>query len=317
MVDPDPQPQDGISVVDTQYVRPGMNASFLIVEGGRAAFVDVGTAHSVPVLLAALEEKGLGVADVDYLFLTHVHLDHAGGAGQLIRHFPAARAVLHPRGARHMIDPGKLIESAKTVYGEQQFERLYGEIRPIPAERILTVEDGETLEIAGRPLEFLHTEGHARHHFCMVDEKSASVFTGDTFGVSYRELTGSQGEFIYASTPLPQFDPAAAHDSIDRIAGFDPQVCYLTHYGPVFDVQRLATDLHESLDGFVSIARQWQDHPQRYDRMCNSMFDLLHARLSAQRVTIDPVQLRALLDKDIEINVQGLEFWLERESRQG
>jgi glyoxylase-like metal-dependent hydrolase (beta-lactamase superfamily II) len=271
----------------------------------------------VPYLLAALDEKGLGVAEVDYLFLTHVHLDHTGGAGQLMRHFPAARAVLHPSGARHMIDPAKLVESAKTVFGEQQFQRLFGEIRPVPAERVLTVEDGETLEFAGRPLEFLHTAGHARHHFCMVDEKSSSIFTGDTFGLSYRELAGSQGEFIYASTPLPQFDPAAAHHSIDRIAGFDPKACYLTHYGPVFDVHRLAGDLHESLDRFVSIARQWYDHPERHDRMCNAMFDFLSDRLSAQRVTIDPVQLRALLEKDIEINVQGLEFWLERESRQG
>jgi hypothetical protein len=139
---------DGITAVDTEYVRPGLDASHLVVQDGRAAFVDTGTSHSVPLLLATLQAKGVEPGEVDWVFVTHVHLDHAGGAGVLMSALPNATAVLHPRGARHMAEPGRLIEGSKAVYGDDAFDRLYGEIRPIPAERIRTVEDGDRLSLA-------------------------------------------------------------------------------------------------------------------------------------------------------------------------
>ncbi|HEU5398586.1 MAG TPA: MBL fold metallo-hydrolase, partial [Gammaproteobacteria bacterium] len=127
----------GITAVDTDYVRPRLDASHLIVRGGRAAFVDTGTTHSVPRLMAALESKEVAPADVDYVFLTHVHLDHAGGAGELMRHLPKAKVLVHPRGAAHVVDPAKLIAGTKAVYGETEFTRLYGEIPPIAQERVI------------------------------------------------------------------------------------------------------------------------------------------------------------------------------------
>src|ERR1700761_1510891 len=139
--------EHGISAIDTDYVRPRLDASHLIVRDGRAAFVDTGTTHSVPRLLEALVQAGLAPGQVDYVFLTHIHLDHAGGAGELMKHLPNAKVVVHPRGAGHMVHPEKLIEGTKAVYGEEEFRRLYGEIPGIPAERVIQATDGMKLKL--------------------------------------------------------------------------------------------------------------------------------------------------------------------------
>ncbi|HEX7062657.1 MAG TPA: MBL fold metallo-hydrolase, partial [Woeseiaceae bacterium] len=229
---------DGITAIDTEYVRPLLDASHLIVDGGRAAFVDTGTNQSVPLLLAVLGLEGVEPADVDYVFLTHVHLDHAGGAGELLRRLPRAQAVLHPRGARHMIDPEKLVSGSIAVYGEARFRELYGEIRPIPEERVTIANDGQRFALGGRELTCLHTEGHARHHYCLWDPASRGVFTGDSFGISYREFDTARGPFIFPTTTPVQFDPEKAHEAIDRIMSFAPERVYLTHYSEVRDLPR-------------------------------------------------------------------------------
>jgi glyoxylase-like metal-dependent hydrolase (beta-lactamase superfamily II) len=185
----------GISAVDAEYLYPGHAAAHIIVESGRAAFVDVGTNASVPYLLSALAELGIEREAVDYVLLTHVHLDHAGGAGALMRELPHAVAVLHPRGAPHMIDPTRLIAGSRAVYGER-LEALYGTLLPIPAERVRVVEDGERLTLGGRTLELIHVPGHALHHYAVIDEAHASIFAGDTFGISYRALDNEHGAFI-------------------------------------------------------------------------------------------------------------------------
>src|SRR5262249_22057029 len=153
----------GISAVDAEYLYPGHAAAHIIVDAERAAFVDVGTNSSVPYLLAALAELGVAREAVDYLLLTHVHLDHAGGAGLLMRELPNAVAVLHPRGAPHMIDPAKIIAGAQAVYGEARFKHLYGQLLPIPPERVHVAADGERLRLGSRTLQLIHTAGHARH----------------------------------------------------------------------------------------------------------------------------------------------------------
>src|SRR5215469_11391196 len=159
----------GIFAIDAEYLYAGHAAAHLIVDSGRAAFVDVGTNDSVPYLLAALDELGIPRAAVDYVLLTHVHLDHAGGAGRLMRELPGARAVLHPRGAPHMLDPSKLIAGSRAVYGPERFARLYGELLPIPRERMLVTTDGQRVPLGNRTLELIHTPGHALHHQSVVD----------------------------------------------------------------------------------------------------------------------------------------------------
>ena len=306
---------DQITAIDTGVLRPRFDASHLLRTGDHAAFVDTGTNASTPRLLAALEAKGVDPARVDYVLLTHVHLDHAGGAGSLMRALPNAMAILHPRGAPHMIDPGKLIAGSIAVYGEAEFRRTYGDIIPIPAERIRTVADGERIRLGDRTLEFLHTPGHALHHYCILDRDARAIFSGDTFGVSYREFDTPGGEFIFPTTTPVQFDPVAAHASIERLMSHAPDAIYLTHYSRVRNLDRLARDMHECLDGFVRLAEDCADAEQRTQSMRLRMAELLNARLDAHGFPRDERVRRALLDADIALNVHGLEVWLHRRGR--
>lgn len=301
----------GVTAVDTEYVRPLLDASHLIIDGGRAAFVDTGVNDSVELLLAALEEREVDAADVDYVFLTHVHLDHAGGAGLLMEQLPNARAVLHPRGAPHMIDPAKLVKGSEAVYGRERVAEMYGEIRAIPAQRVVVAEDGEEFAFGGRTVRCLYTEGHARHHYCLVDPASAGVFTGDSFGISYRELDTAAGEFIFPTTTPVHFDPVEAHKAIDRIMSLEPSRLYLTHYSLVTDLPRLAEDMHRRIDDFVDIAERHAGDADRTASMRAGMFRYLRDRLAEHGYRSDEERLHALLDVDVALNTMGLEHWLD------
>ena len=175
---------DGISAIDSVYDRRLQTAIHLLVEKDRAAIIDTGTANAVPYVLAALEGRGIAPEQVDYVFLTHVHLDHAGGAGQLMARFPNARLTAHPRGARHMVDPSRLLAATIAIYGVEEMRRSYGEILPVPAERVIETPEGAVLELAGRELLFLDAPGHARHHVVIRDSRTGHFFAGDTFGLS-------------------------------------------------------------------------------------------------------------------------------------
>jgi glyoxylase-like metal-dependent hydrolase (beta-lactamase superfamily II) len=302
----------GISAIDTGFFRPQFDASHLIVENGRAAFVDTGTNYSVPRLLDALRDKQLGVEAVDYVILTHVHLDHAGGAGLLMRELPNARAVIHPRGVRHMVDPSALIAGATAVYGAEEIRRSYGELVPIPAGRIDTAGDGHVIDLAGRRLRCLDTPGHARHHICIHDERSQAFFTGDTFGLSYREFDTGKGAFILPTSTPVQFEPEALHASIDRMLGFEPRQMFLTHYSRVTDVERLADDLHVQIDAMAAIARARAAVPDRHAGIADDLAGMFIGRARAHGCTFGAERVRELLAMDIELNTQGLEVWLER-----
>lgn len=307
----------GVTAVDTEYVRPGLDASHLLVHRGHAAFVDTGTTHSVPLLLAALEKKGLEPGQVDWVFVTHVHLDHAGGAGALMAALPNATAVLHPRGARHMVDPGRLIEGSKAVYGEEAFNSLYGEIRPIPAERIRTVDDGDRLALAGREFEFIHAEGHARHHYCIMDPAASAIFTGDCFGISYRELDTPAGPFIFPTTTPVQFDPEAAHETIRRLLSYRPEQVFLTHFSGVPEPEALAPQLHRDLDEYVKIAEARRDDENPQASIRAALRDWTFARLDEHGFEPDPELRDEILRMDLALNAQGLAVWLAATAQGG
>ena len=308
--------EHGITAIDTDYVRPLLDASHLMVRGGRAAFVDTGTTRSVPNLMRALRAKNLDPGDVDYVFLTHVHLDHAGGAGELMKHLPNAKALVHPRGAAHLVNPDKLIAGTKLVYGDKKFAELYGEIPPIAAQRVVEVQDNACFKINGSELLCIHTPGHALHHYCIVDSDSRSVFTGDSFGISYRIFDSGKGAFIFPATTPTHFDPSQAHASLDRIMGFEPQACFLTHYSRVIDVQRLAHDMHSHLDKFVEIARDCAGRgEQRRSCMRKSMYAYLAEQVHAHGCTLDQQSVDTWLEMDVELNAQGLDVWLDRMQR--
>ncbi|HSD71104.1 MAG TPA: MBL fold metallo-hydrolase, partial [Woeseiaceae bacterium] len=268
--------------------------------------------HSVPFLVDALHRADIDLSEVDFVFLTHVHLDHAGGAGLLMRQLPNAKAVLHPRGAPHMIDPSRLIKGSQAVYGEDAYQDMYGEILPVDADRLLVVDDGQVLELEGRPLQCIFTEGHARHHYCLADPASRGVFTGDSFGISYRELDTVNGEFIYPTTTPVHFDPPAAHKAIDRIMAEQPRQLFLTHYSRVTDIERLAGDMHRRIDDFVALALRHATDSDRCAAMHRSMFRYLREQLQSHGFDGDEDRLHAIIDVDIELNTMGLEHWLDQ-----
>ena len=305
----------GITAIDTGFVRPSFDASHLLVEGGRAAFVDVGTGFSVPGLLAVLEAKGLPPEAVDHVILTHVHLDHAGGAGQMMRALPAARLVVHPRGARHMVDPSKLWEGASAVYGEEAMRRNYGELVPVDPGRVVEAPDGLTLELGGRPLVFLDTPGHARHHLCVWDEASRSMFTGDTFGLSYRELASGRGAFILPTTTPVQFEPDALLRSLDRLLGYLPAAMLLTHYSRVTEIGRLDADLRRQIGELVALGKAEDGRRDRAARLRKGVEALFLGWVAEHGTPLPADRVRELLALDIELNAQGLESWLDRDRR--
>ena len=187
---------------------------------------------------------------------------------------------------------------------------MYGEILPIDTARIVVADDDDTFTFGGREVRVLHTKGHALHHYCLHDPSSGGVFTGDRFGISYREFDTDRGEFIYPTTTPPHFDPDEAHKAIDRIMGLAPSRLYLTHYSRVDDVERLAGDMHESIDGFVAIAKKHRDDERRSEAMQASMAEYLAARIVAHGYTGDDETLRDLIHWDVVLNSQGLDAWL-------
>lgn len=308
------QNQNGIHTIDTGFHRPGFDAAYLLVEHGRGAFIDCATNHSRPRLLQTLRQAELKPADVDWLILTHVHLDHAGGAGELMAELPNARLLVHPRGARHMIDPSKLWAGAMAVYGEEEMLRSYGELKPVPAERVVEAPDDTTVDLAGRTLRTLETPGHAKHHNAILDEQSGNIFSGDVFGASYRELDSDRGAFVIPTTAPVDFDPEAFHGSIQRLVDLEPPAIHLTHFSAVTDIQRLADDLHRRIDGMVEIAQRHAEDNDRHAALVESLEQYYCQLAQAHGAPVSAEQCRQLLATDCELNAQGLGVWLDRQS---
>ncbi len=301
----------GVVAVDSGYHRRNMAACYLLEAGDAVAVVETGTNDSVPRLLRVLEQRGRSPEDVRYVIVTHVHLDHAGGAGSLMQACPNATFLVHPRGARHMIDPSKLEASVRQVYGDEVFNRDYGTLVPIPESRTRVVEDGEVIELGDRPLLFRDTPGHARHHFCIWDEATRGWFTGDTFGLSYRELDTARGPFIFPTTTPIQFDPGALKRSIERLMDKRPDWMYLTHFGRVGDTARLAGELLERVDELVAIAEHYSDAEARGKVIAAAMLDGLEDGARAHGVAMSSEAFREVVWQDVQLNTQGLEFWLD------
>ena len=307
---------EGVYAIDTGFHRPRFDAAWLVVHGGRAAFVDTGTNHALPRLLAALDALGVARDAVDWIIPTHVHLDHAGGVGALARELPAACVVAHPRAAPHLIDPSKIVAGATAVYGEAEVRRSYGEVVPVPAGRVRTSADGSTVSLAGRVLEFADTPGHARHHHCVWDEASRGWFSGDTFGLSYPELASAgAGAWLLPTTTPVQFEPDAMRASIERLIARAPRHVYLTHYGRVDDVARRGGQLLALLDAMVALGSGLRGAPDRDAALREGLRRLYADRLAAHGCTLPAAERDALLALDVELNAQGMAIWLDREAR--
>ncbi|MBS1174624.1 MAG: Beta-lactamase-like protein [Burkholderiaceae bacterium] len=306
---------NGIYCIDTGYARPQLAAMYLIVENGRAAFVDTGSNDSIPNALEALAQLGLSVDAVDYVILTHIHLDHAGGAGLMMQKFPNAKLVVHPRGARHMAEPSKLIAGVTAVYGAEYVTKMYGEILPIAAERIIEAADKTTISLNGRELLCIDTPGHARHHICIIDQKIQGIFTGDMFGLSYRELDTDGRAFIFPTTTPTQFDPDEMRASIARLLSYQPTAMYLTHFGKITDLVKLSEDLLRHISALTQAALFVQtlnlDHNARHTRIKEAMQAYLLMQVRMFGCTLTDSQLIEIFATDIELNTQGMGVWLD------
>ena len=297
---------NGVYTIDSGYLRPGFDAIHLIEDGGEVALVDTGTKDSVPRVLAALDQLGLERRQVSHVILTHIHLDHAGGAGLLMQELPEAICLVDPRGERHMLDPSKLEAGARAVYGDAVFDEHYGSLVPVPSERLRSVADGETLMLGRRRLAFHHTEGHAKHHISIQDAAHGAVFAGDSFGVSYPALDTDSGPFVFPTTTPVHFDPDAAHESVDRIAAMATEAVYLTHYSRRESVSMMAEQLHRDLDSFAAITDAMSGDEQA---IADEMRRYLEARMDAHGVPGDIHLRETWVALDVKLNAQGLAHW--------
>ena len=305
----------GVNVIDSGYVREHVAGCYLMEAGSEVAFIEVGTNSSTPRLMKVLDKRGWKPADVRYVIVTHVHLDHAGGAGSLMQLLPNATLLVHPYGARHMIDPAKLEAGSRMVYGDDLYEKTHGKLIPVAKERVQIMEDGDVVRLGNRQLRFMDTPGHARHHFCVHDDLTNGWFTGDTFGLSYREFDTQNGAFVFPTTTPVQFDPEALKASVRKLVVDRPECMYLTHYGRVDDVQRLARNMIDGVDVMVEIAERYKDDELRRQKIEAALNEWLLKGLREHGVSLTEDRCLQLIRPDVVLNTQGMEFWLEHRDR--
>jgi glyoxylase-like metal-dependent hydrolase (beta-lactamase superfamily II) len=287
-------------------VTPQFTACYLRVAGDECAFVEAHTSLALPKLLRALETQGKRPEDVRWVVVTHAHLDHAAGASALLEACPHATLLAHPRAARHLVEPSKLIRSATAVYGEERFRTLYGTIAPIPKERVRALEDGESFELGGAKLTVFHTSGHANHHFVVDDPVLETVYTGDTFGLVYPALQ-KHGRFAIPSTSPTGFDAEQARKSLERVLALGERFVAPTHFDAYADAEAIAAQLVR----FIDRADAWVEEAARGGESVAEMTTRL-ARAWEQAIVEEAPAFgeaeKKLLALDVELNAQGLAF---------
>ncbi len=299
---------NGVYCVDALYIRPDLAAFYLVRESDEVAIIDTGTTRSIPNLLAMLTDLGIEHGQIKYVVPTHVHLDHAGGAGQMMELFDQASLIIHPRGARHMIDPRKLVDASIAIYGEARFRELYGEIKAVPEHRVIIANDGDCHYLEKRELVFIDTPGHARHHFCVYDRLSNGIFTGDTFGVAYAGTRQHPRGLIPSSTPV-QFDPLVLPATLDRLIGLEPDFVYLAHFAELSNPGERVADLKRWIDDYVSICEQVRPEDAAGEKVLEKrLTDLIIPQIASGN-DLTGEQVLKLLHHDIQLNAQGLAIW--------
>ncbi|AST07263.1 MBL fold metallo-hydrolase [Anoxybacillus flavithermus] len=308
----------GISLIDLYDLQTAQRTGAYVFHEEEVTIIETSASPSIPHLLKGLEELSIDLKDVKNIIVTHIHLDHAGGAGVLLKHCPNARVFVHPKGMRHLADPSRLIEGAKAVYGEK-FDALFDPIVPIPEDRLVIKEDGETLQIGeDRTLTFLHTPGHANHHFSIYDEKSNGIFTGDTAGVFYPQLLSYDVELYLPSTSPNQFDPEAMQASIKRFMALRLERIYFGHFGMSTHVQTVWDQLHYWLPIFVQIGHDIVDKQkdksftEKTEAVFQLLFDNVQTFLRKQQVP-DNADVYKVLQLDLQVCAMGLVDYMEKQ----
>jgi hydroxyacylglutathione hydrolase len=306
---------NGIIAIDANYIRPRLASIHMVVEGDRVTIIDTGVNATVPAVLETLRQHQLTPEQVSHVILTHIHLDHAGGTGALMLHLPNARLVVHPRGSRHMVDPTKLIAGTIAVYGQEKTARIYGDIQAVDEGRIIEAKHGDIIRLGDRELLLLDTPGHALHHICIVDRNTGHIFSGDTFGLSYRELDNNGRQFMFATTTPVHFDPQALLASIDLLCSYQPGAIYLTHFSQVRQIANLAADLKTCLAAHIDIAEAARGSGQlRIEQIKSDLGEWVRRTSAQQHWGLQGAAAEKFLTMDIDLNAQGLNVWQDRVS---
>lgn len=324
---------DGVYLVETHYLgQEGIASCYVIEDNGQLAIVETNTNHTVPFLLEAVKALGFEPGQVKYVILSHIHLDHAGGAGLLMQRLANAQLVVHARGRKHMIDPEKLIEGVKAVYGEEKYRELYGEILPIDKSRVLAVSwspngnadgnpglsgtDANTLVLGNRVLELIDSPGHAKHHMFVFDRKTRVVFSGDAFGISYPRFTYGHFRMAFPSTSPVQFDPAEALNTYRKIMDLEPSRVLLTHYGSIEDVVGAHDQLKEWIDFSVTTASKRYGEGYREKQLYTILYRDIEERFDrvfrAARGSGPTSEEKEFLFLDADLNAQGLAHYVNK-----
>lgn len=301
---------DSIVTIDCHYGGQGYASAFLIVEGGRAAFVDTNTAHALPYLLGALDAAGIARDAVEYIIVTHIHLDHAGGAAPLMNACPNATLICHPRAARHMANPTRLVAAVKDIYGDDMFEKLYGKIEPIDAARIRSVVDDETMTFGSRTWMFLHTLGHATHHICIHDSSTNAVFTGDSFGLYYDWMTADpKRPFVMCLSTPTEFDAPEARLTVERLLALNAERAYVGHFGELSGMREAAPMLLYSIDAFDKIQHEASATNLDGEKLlafCQARVERVAWEVCERCGVIPEPRHRTRIAGDVLINARGL-----------
>ena len=281
-----------------------------LIRGERPCLVETGTAPSAPVVRDALAGLGVGPADLATIVVTHIHLDHAGGTGDLAGMFPGAQVVVHERGARHLADPGRLMSSARAAWGDE-LDQLFGTLAPTPAERIRAVDQSGTIDLGGgRRLDSHYAPGHARHHIALIDSVSGDLYVGDAAGV-YIPDTGD----LRPATPPPDFDLDTALASLRTFAALRPARLLFSHYGPVNEVAETLDRSAEEINVWVDETRRARGRGLDMDHAVAMVAERTRQRYAVLRDAADP----ALVEKydrtsGTAANVAGISHWLDRQN---
>jgi glyoxylase-like metal-dependent hydrolase (beta-lactamase superfamily II) len=242
----------GLDCADLQFLgRPGIIATAVLRGADGVALIDPGPATTIDTLRAALRERGISFGEIRQLLLTHIHLDHAGATGTLVRENPAIEVLVHQRGAPHMEDPERLLASATRLYGEADMARLWGEFLPVPRGNLRALAGGETITAVGREMQVAYTPGHASHHVSFFDQASRVAFVGDTAGIRR-----GAGDYVMPPTPPPDIDLELWRGSEERILAWDPDMLFMAHFGPFHGARLQFQQLRANIEGWSRIVKR-------------------------------------------------------------
>ncbi|WP_070120268.1 MBL fold metallo-hydrolase [Bacillus marinisedimentorum] len=297
----------------------GRTGSYVML-GDKLTIVETSASPSVPYILDGLKQLNLDPLDVEYIIVTHIHLDHAGGAGLLLNDCPNAKVVVHSRGKRHLADPSKLIAGARAVYGEK-FDGLFNPIVPIPEEKLIVMEDGEGLAISDDcTLTFYDSPGHAKHHFSIFDPVSNGIFAGDTAGIFYHQLLDDGLEFYIPSTSPNQFDPDAMLNSIEKFEEIGPERIYFGHYGMSENPQEVYKQMRFWIPEFVEAGESGMEKAgsASMEEATAAVYERLYEKVSSHltdKGIPESHRVYDLIKLDLEVSAMGLADYLMKKGK--